>query len=127
MIWQITGVCLAGALLSVILKQYKKNEYAMAIAIICTAFVITVCSLEITDVVNSAKELAAKSGLNYDFFLPVLKITGIAYVAQMGAELCRDVGENTVASKIELGGKIIICALAMPIVCSLFDIIADIL
>ena len=35
----------------------------------------------------------------------MLKVTGIAYLAQFGMQLCIDAGQSSIASKIELAGK----------------------
>ena len=57
----------------------------------------------------------------------VLKITGIAYIAEFGAEICRDAGEGAIAAKIEMAGKVIIIALAVPIITSLLDLVLKIM
>ena len=57
----------------------------------------------------------------------VLRVIGIAYVAQFGAELCRDAGESAVASKIEFAGKIIIMTLSMPIMYKLLEVVNKII
>ena len=36
-------------------------------------------------------------------------------------------GERSIASKIELGGKLVIVAMSMPIIYSLLDIVKDII
>ncbi len=45
-----------------------------------------------------------------------MKIIGIAYVAEFGAQIVRDAGQESIASKIELAGKIFILVLAIPII-----------
>ncbi len=46
---------------------------------------------------------------------------------EFGAQISRDAGENAIASKIELGGKVIMMVLAMPIILALMDLILKIL
>jgi stage III sporulation protein AD len=46
----------------------------------------------------------------------VLKIIGIAYIAEFGAQIVRDAGQESIASKIELAGKVLILVLAIPII-----------
>ena len=57
----------------------------------------------------------------------ILKIIGVAYIVEFGAQISRDAGEEAIASKIELGGKIIIMVLSMPILLALIDLIIKIL
>jgi stage III sporulation protein AD len=61
------------------------------------------------------------------YFTSVLKITGIAYISEFGAEICRDAGEGAIASKIEMAGKVIIIALAIPVITSLIDLVLKIM
>jgi len=60
--------------------------------------------------------LASSAGINMVYMGTILKIIGIAYIAEFGAQICRDAGEGTIASKIELAAKILIMVLAVPIV-----------
>ncbi len=46
----------------------------------------------------------------------VLKIICIAYISEIASELCKDAGINSIATKIELGGKVIIMCLSLPII-----------
>ncbi len=50
----------------------------------------------------------------------MLKVTGIAYLAQFGMQLCIDAGQSSIASKIELAGKIMIMIISAPVLISLF-------
>ncbi|MHB8157554.1 MAG: stage III sporulation protein AD, partial [Desulfocucumaceae bacterium] len=51
----------------------------------------------------------------------ILKIVGIAYIADFGAQICRDAGEGAVASKIEFAAKIMVLVLAVPIVVAVLN------
>ena len=53
----------------------------------------------------------------------LLKIIGIAYLAEFSSDLCKDAGASTLASQIELFGKLSILVLCMPIMTSLLQTI----
>lgn len=55
------------------------------------------------------------------YFKLLLKIIGITYLAEFSSNLCRDAGANTMASQIELFGKLSILVLCMPIMTSLLQ------
>ena len=46
---------------------------------------------------------------------------GVAYLAEFGAQVCRDAGENSIAAKIEFAGKIIILIMAVPILMAVLE------
>lgn len=60
-------------------------------------------------------------------FSTMLKVTGIAYIAEFGVQACKDAGENAIASKVELGAKILILSLCVPVVMNLLELLASIL
>ena len=55
-----------------------------------------------------------------EFMQPMLKVTGIAYIAQFAAELCRDAGETALAGRVELAGKTAITLMSFPIMRDVF-------
>ena len=57
----------------------------------------------------------------------LIKITGIAFLSEFAVSICKDSGESAIASKIELGTKIIIISMSIPIISSLFEIILSVL
>ncbi len=66
--------------------------------------------------------------MEFAYFSIILKIIGIAYIVEFGgAQVSRDAGEEAIASKIELGGKVVMMVLAMPILLALMDLIIKIL
>ena len=51
----------------------------------------------------------------------------VAYVTDFTAQLCRDAGEATIGSKVELAGKVIIFCLAMPVLKAVLELIGSLL
>ena len=66
-----------------------------------------------------------KTGVNSSLFVPVLKIVGIGYLCEFGANLCVDGGCNSVADKILFCGKIAILIIAIPIINSVIDVVME--
>ena len=46
---------------------------------------------------------------------------GIAYIAEFGAQVCKDAGEGSIAAKIELAAKILVVVLALPIIVAILE------
>lgn len=114
-VFKITAVGVVGALLSVMLKSYKK-ELSMAVAV-ATGLAITAMMIAyMGDVFDAFALLIEKTGINREYFSIILKVTGIAYISQFAGELCRDAGENAIAVKIETASKIAVMVLTMPVI-----------
>lgn len=62
-----------------------------------------------SSVITLLETLVNAIGLNKDFFAILIKITGIAYLIEFAINVCKDAGENGIASKVELARKITNC------------------
>lgn len=62
------------------------------------------------------ERLAVNADLNMIYVKTILKIIGIAYIAEFGAQITKDAGQGAIASKIELAGKVLILLMAIPII-----------
>ena len=71
--------------------------------------------------------MASKAGVNSTFLAILLKITGIAFLTEFTVSICKDAGESAIANKVDLGGKIIIISLSIPIISAILELIVKIL
>lgn len=125
-IFQIIGIGLITSILTILLKQYRP-ELAFSLPLICTALIIIFISPYIDNVLTMLKGIAVKTGIEEEYIKMIIKIIGISYICQFAAELCRDAGESSVASKIEFAGKIIIITISSPIINKMLDIVNSII
>ncbi|WP_181502715.1 stage III sporulation protein AD [Paranoxybacillus vitaminiphilus] len=119
-IWQIVGLGLIATFLSIILNEHKSN-----IAFLLTVFVGCVIFLFLVDqigaIIHMLQKIAVDANVNMIYLETILKIIGIAYIAEFGAQISKDAGQGAIASKIELGGKILILAMAIPILTAIIE------
>jgi stage III sporulation protein AD len=121
-ILQIVGLAMVAAVLAVILKQ-DRPEFALQISILTGIIIFTVMLTKITAVINVIQGLANRADIDEIYFNTILKIIGISYITEFGAQVCRDAGSTAIASKVEFAGKIIILVLAVPIIVALMDLV----
>ncbi|MBR5614161.1 MAG: stage III sporulation protein AD [Clostridia bacterium] len=125
-IFKVVGLGLAAATLAVFVKGWKP-EIAIGISLAASAIIFIAVMPYLKSVIAMIQNLSEQVGIEGRYIRIVLKVSGIAYIAQFGAELCRDAGETSVASKIEFAGKLMIMALSMPLVYKLLEIVNDII
>jgi len=77
--------------------------------------------------VQLLKSLASKASVNNEFLVILLKITGIAFLTEFAVSICKDSGESAIAQKIDLGGKVIVIGMSIPIISALLELIIKIL
>lgn len=90
-------------------------------------FILLLVIDELNGILNLLESLASKTSINSQFLSLLIKITGIAFLAEFAVSICKDSGEGAIASKIEIGSKIIIISMSIPIIASLLEIILKIL
>lgn len=123
---KIVAIGLISLVTIIILKQYKP-EFAIYISIITGLIIIYLVINRLEGIINLLKSISNKSGINNQFLELLLKITGIAFLAEFAINLCKDVGENAIASKIEIGSKVVIVSMSIPIISSLLEIISKLI
>lgn len=111
---QLAAVSVCVSVLALTVKNIK-SEMGQLISIAATVLVMSAVIPYIITVISTIREFAALSQLGERFLTPILKITGIAYISQIGAELCADSGEKALASRVEAAGKIAVTVIALPI------------
>ena len=123
---KIIGIGLLALIIIVILKQYKP-EFAIYVSMIAGVLILVLAIQKLTGIINLLQSLANKTYINKSFLSILLKITGIAFITEFAVSICSDAGEKALASKIEIGSKVIIIAMSIPIISSLLELIVDIL
>lgn len=71
--------------------------------------------------------IAINAKVNIFYVETILKIIGIAYIAEFASQITKDAGQGAIASKIELAGKILILAMAIPILTLLIETIIQLI
>ena len=82
---------------------------------------------QLGEVINFIDDIASKANINTVYIEIVFKILAIAYITSFCSEICKDAGASTIASKVEFSGKIMILALAIPILMAVLDSILQIM
>ncbi|HOM03082.1 MAG TPA: stage III sporulation protein AD [Acetivibrio sp.] len=125
-IFQIIGLALVATVIALLLKAHRP-EMALQVSLVTGIIIFLVILGKITAVVDLLNSYAEKVNIDMVYINTLLKIVGIAYIAEFGAEVCRDAGEGAIASKVELAGKVIIVVMAVPIITSLLDLIISVM
>lgn len=117
---KIVGVGLLAGLLINLLRQ-QKPELAIQLSIAAGVMIFLLMVAKVMAVVDVMQTLGARARIDQAHLGTVLKIIGIAYVADFGSQVLQDAGEKAVASKLEMAGKILIMLLAVPILVAIME------
>ena len=117
----IALLCVVGAML---LRNFK-GDTALLLRIGGTVLIYGVLVISIREI---ADELLGVIDVSEEKYISVLtKALGIALCSKICADICRDCGESTIASGVELGGKVAIFSLCIPLIGDLMNFVSEIL
>ena len=109
-------IALTGIVVSILIFLLKgfKSDFAPALAAVGSVVLLGAVLTLIDGAADAVKELFQSSELESEHIKNLLKIIGAAYIVDFSASLCRAMGDASMASKIELAGRIFIVLLAVP-------------
>ena len=104
------------------MKEQKPNfAFLLIVFVGCAIFLFLID--QIYAIIHMIEKIAISAKVNMIYIETILKIIGIAYIAEFASQITKDAGQGAIASKIELGGKILILAMAIPILSVLIETI----
>ncbi|WP_211279077.1 stage III sporulation protein AD [Sutcliffiella halmapala] len=123
---QIVGLGLVATFLALIVKEQKPTFAFMLVVFVgCVIFLFLID--QVFEVIRMLERIAINANVNLIYVETILKIVGIAYIAEFGAQITKDAGQGAIASKIELAGKILILAMAIPILTVIIETIINLI
>ena len=123
---KIVFIALLGVVASMLLKKTESN-IALTVAVV-TGIIIVMCFYnEINNIISVFKTFTNGYGVSETHIKLLIKVLGISYITQLGASIADECGEKFIAKKVELGGKILIVSLSIPVLINLLDKIIELL
>lgn len=121
-VFKIVAFAIVSVVLILLIKQ-QKPEIALLLTIFSTIALLLFALNKMSGVFELLEILVSKSGINKDFLKIILKVTVIAYIVEFGKNICVDAGQSSIATKLEMAGKVMIVVLSLPIISSLVNIL----
>ena len=106
---------LVGTVLALILGQYRP-EFRMLVTAAVTLLLMAMVLEQLSPVLEQLRSTMELTGLTGDYAAILFKAVGICLLTQLAGDVCRDSGESSIASKIELAGRAAILLTAMPLI-----------
>lgn len=123
---KIIGIGLIAVVIILILKQYK-SEFAIYVSLIAGIAILFISLTQLSGVLDLLKNISSKANINSQYLSLLLKITGIAFLTEFAVSVSNDCGETAIAHKMDLGGKVIIISISIPIITALLETILKII
>lgn len=126
MVTQVTALCVVGALLALVLKR-GTPETALLLTLGTAVVVLLFLAGTVKELMAFLEELAERSGVSQELFIPLYKTVGIALVVKVGGSLCRDAGESALGSVVETAGAACALLVALPLLRAVLALLLELM
>lgn len=120
----ILGV--AGALLAIQFKS-GKTEYGIYMSVGISLFLFLSIVGRLEEIVDAVRQISGRIDMDISYIGTLLKMLGVTYVAEFSSGICKDSGYQTIASQIEIFGKLTILVMSLPVLLALLQTIQEFL
>ena len=104
---------MVAAILSSFIRK-ERAELSVVMGMVAGMIIFYYVLTQISVVVHFITEMLDMVAIEETYYLQLLKMLGVAYVAEFSSSICRDAGHQSIAGMIELFAKISIVALSIP-------------
>ncbi len=125
-ILKIAALALAAVVIIVLVKNYKP-EFGILTAIGCSLLILYFLADSLKYAFSYISDIYGRLEYGNSYFSIIIKVLAIAYITEFTAQLCKDAGESSIASKVELAGKVIIFCVAIPVFVSILNLVEQLL
>ncbi|MFT8348283.1 stage III sporulation protein AD [Clostridium saccharoperbutylacetonicum] len=126
LIIKVASIALITLFITLLFKQ-SKNEINTFLVLTAGALILLIMIEPLKEIIDFLKQVADKANIDMLYIGIVLKILAIAYIAAFTSALCKDANADSLATQIDISGKIMILVLAIPILMAVLNSILQIL
>lgn len=123
---QVIGIGLCATFLLLLVRS-QRPEIALQIGLGAGALIFMMLLGRLSAVIFTMQQLANRAQVNPVYLNTVFRILGVAYLTGFTAQVCRDAGESSIASRIEMASKIIIMFMSLPVLGAILETILRLL
>ena len=124
-VMRVAGLSMASAVVALVLRRLRP-EMGLAAALAAGLLVLGMALPLLGQLIEGVRSLARAGGVNDGYMLRLFKVAGISLLMDFAAQTCRDAGEESLAMKAELAGRVVLLTLALPSLQSLLGLILSI-
>lgn len=124
--FKIICAVVVGVLLAIKLKSINSPLWAY-LSLALSIFVLFYILNRLSFVLDFLDDVMGDIGLESGYFEILIKIVGISYLCEFASNICRESGFIAVAGQIEIGGKMTMMMMSMPILIAIVETITSVL
>ena len=125
-IFKIVAIAIVTTATVLIVKETQKAlAYVIALAGVCVACILILP--QISEIISFVSAFATTGGISGEYLDVLLKSTGICIIVAFMRSILIDNGQSALAFSVELGGKVAVIIISLPIISRLFEVLLKII
>ncbi len=117
---QVVGLGVMTTIIIVFIRE-SRPEIARLLSLVAGVVIVLYLIHYLSMIIELIFSMAKEAGMDSVYLTTLLRVIGIAYLAEFGSQICRDADEKNIAFKIEFAGKVMILVIAIPILVSVME------
>ena len=111
---QIAGFAVCAAAIALVMRRLRPES--AAVLVIGAGLLLALAALpQLGEIVSGVAAMAGTGGVQAGYMTQLLKVGGISLLMEFAAQTCRDANEAGLALKVEFVGRVMLIALALPV------------
>lgn len=122
----IASICIIASVMCRLFEKQNK-EYAVFLRVVASVGILLAVIVYVSPISATVNSIFLKTGADSDYISILFKALGICYLTQFAHDVCKDSNENTMATQVEIAGKISLVLIALPMFNNLTEIVMDLI
>ncbi len=120
----ICMIAVIGTITAVIVKSHKP-EFGILIIITLSMLFLGWMLQIFGEMEKQFQSISSELEQNRSFYKILFKIMGITYICEFSSGICKDAGYSSIASQIEIIGKMLVLLSGMPVLLAVIETIEN--
>lgn len=121
-IGSLMSLIIIAVILALSLKS-RNPEISSLISVAICIIIIALCVGRIGTIIDTLKRISEYIKIDGAYIVILLKLIGIAYICEFASGISKDAGYSSVASQIELAGKLTMLMVSLPVLMQVIETI----
>lgn len=120
---ELIKIGILGILGVMVALQFKttRPEYGIYMGLVISILIFTYAVRQFSAVLEQLTVIRQFLGSSQSYLTILLKITGVTYICEFSAGICKDAGYGAVAEQIEILGKLSVMFAGLPILLAVME------
>ncbi len=121
------ATCVVVFCIVIMVVKNQEKEIGLLLSIACSAVLALSILNSAVSVIGELSDIFQMVNIETSLFSSVLKIIGIAYIAELASGICEESGSGVLAAKVRIFGKITVLVQTLPLIENFISIVGGLL